>query len=327
MKVRGFWFASLLLLPAVFAGDKPAPKKSADKGSDFVFSLLPKAFSKDPFVNMTVFTEMTEAGKKITPPTPDNPAYYFAESGGFHVFGPSYGNLTPPSQELIEGILRKTLADEGYRPEAPPEHAATLAVIYSWGMHNKMRGRDDGENDDGPPDPYAGIKNLYDRAALIGGESYAKKLVEANIAATNQAADLDSSGAAGSRIGSPVLTSGAAAFLKKMNPVQRMYNSSSNMANLMEQTNDDVYFVVASAYDYQALATGRRKLLWRTKMTVDTKGVSMADTMPAVIVAAAPYFGHETDEAVALTKRVVRQGKVEVGTPTVVEPVKEPAKK
>ena len=79
---------------------------------------------------------------------------------------------------------------------------------------------------------------------------------------------------------------------------------------------------MASAYDYQAMGKNRRILLWRTKMTVDTKGVSMTDTLPAVIVAAGPYFGRETEEATVLTKRVVRQGKVDVGTPTVVEPVK-----
>ncbi|HWA11374.1 MAG TPA: hypothetical protein VG838_18185 [Opitutaceae bacterium] len=178
-----------------------------------------------------------------------------------------------------------------------------------------------------PSDPREGIKNLYDRAALIGGEKYARQLIEANLAAMQQAEDIGTSGASSSRIGSPVLTPEAAAFMQSQNPIQRMHESSPNMANLMEQTNEDVYFVVASVYDCAALLKGQRVLLWRTKMTVDTRGVAMADTLPAVIVAAAPYFGHETEEAFALDKRVVRQGKVEVGTPTVVEPGKAPAKK
>jgi len=33
------------------------------------------------------------------------------------------------------------------------------------------------------------------------------------------------------------------------------------------------FFVVASAYDYDALAKGQRRLLWRTKMTVNALGV------------------------------------------------------
>lgn len=322
MKIRCFWFASLLLLPAVFAADQPAPKKPANKGGDFVFSILPKSFSKNPFVNMTVFTEMTEEGKKLTPPTPDNPAYYIAQSAGFHALGPPIANLTPPTQETIEQVLRKALAEEGYRVEAPPEHGATLIVVYSWGLHSQYRPQGDAESGDVTSDPFAAMKNLYDRAALIGGEKYAQKLIQANNESLELDADMDTSGA------SKILSGEAMAFAKKVsNPVQRLYDSSPNMAELIEQTNDDVYFVVASAYDYQEMARGQRKLLWRTKMTVDTKGVSMADTMPAVIAAAGPYFGHETEEALALTKRVVRQGKVEVGTPTVVEPVKEPAKK
>ena len=43
---------------------------------------------------------------------------------------------------------------------------------------------------------------------------------------------------------------------------------------------------------------------------------------PGVEHGRGPYFGHETEAATALTKRVVRQGKVDVGTPTVVEPAK-----
>ena len=57
-------------------------------------------------------------------------------------------------------------------------------------------------------------------------------------------------------------------------------------------------------------------------MTVDTRGLSLTETLPALITAGGPYFGHETEAATALTKRVVRQGKVDVGTPTVVEPAK-----
>ncbi len=326
MKTRCFWLTGLLLLPVVFAADQPvstaAPKKPVKQGGDFVFSLLPKAFSKNPFVNMTVFTEMTEEGKKLPPPTPDSPAYYIAQSAGFHAFGPPVARLTPPTQESIERVLRTTLDGEGYQVEAPPEHAATLVVIYSWGLHSKVEPLGDEENGESTYNANAGIKNLYERAALIGGEKYAQKLVEANMTAITQSADLDDALANSGRVGSPILTPEAMAFFKKMNPVQQLYDSSPNMAELMEQTNEDVYFVVASAYDYQAMGKNRRILLWRTKMTVDTKGVSMTDTLPAVIVAAGPYFGRETEEATVLTKRVVRQGKVDVGTPTVVEPVK-----
>ncbi|MEO7411801.1 MAG: hypothetical protein ABIZ81_00465, partial [Opitutaceae bacterium] len=87
---------------------------------------------------------------------------------------------------------------------------------------------------------------------------------------------------------------------------------------LRDQTNEDLYFVVASAYDGQALARGERKLAWRTSMTVNTKGVSMAETLIPLVTAAAPFFGHETAEPQINVSRVPRNTRVDVGTPTVV---------
>ena len=55
------------------------------------------------------------------------------------------------------------------------------------------------------------------------------------------------------------------------------------------------------------------------------QGVSQQDTLPTLVLNAAPYFGKEMSEPELLSKRAVRDGNVEVGTPVVV-PMPEPKK-
>lgn len=95
---------------------------------------------------------------------------------------------------------------------------------------------------------------------------------------------------------------------------------------LRDQTRAEIYYVVASAYDYQALARGERKLAWRTTMTVTSAGLAMNETLPTVIATAAPFFGRETVEPEIGARRISREGRVLIGTPTVVEDKKPPAK-
>ena len=91
------------------------------------------------------------------------------------------------------------------------------------------------------------------------------------------------------------------------------------MEFLRDQTREELYYVVASAYDYQALARGERKLAWRTTMTVTSAGLAMNETLPTVVASAAPYFGRETAEPEIGARRISREGRVLIGTPTVVE--------
>ncbi|MEO6569428.1 MAG: hypothetical protein ABIO94_11750 [Opitutaceae bacterium] len=130
--------------------------------------------------------------------------------------------------------------------------------------------------------PALAVKNRLERAVLVGGKKYAAEVAN-------------------------IMELGAG-------PGDR----TPEREFLWDQTADDVYFVVASAYDGQALARGERKLAWRTSMTVNTKGVSMAETLIPLVAAAAPFFGHETPEPQINVSRVPRNVRVDVGTPTVV---------
>lgn len=284
----------------------PAPKKPAS-GNQWVFSLLPKSLQKNPRVEMTVITEMTEAGKKLPEATPQAPAYFLAQSAGFHSLGePS--NAKAPLPAELEGMLKKALAANGYLPAHPPAHPASLLVVYSWGAHYALHPEED--------DSISGEmveRNILDRAGLVGGPQFAQRLQKL----FDQKASLNDAiaGSPAGPLGSPEL---AAAQQEFLDPIERFASESPKNRFIIEQAFDDVYFVVASAYDYAAAGRSERRLLWRTRMTVDAKGVAMTDTLPTLIDTAAPYFGRDLPEPETLIKRALKEGKVDVGTPRVI---------
>lgn len=85
--------------------------------------------------------------------------------------------------------------------------------------------------------------------------------------------------------------------------------------DLRDQAADDLYYLVATAYGFTAQG---RQQVWRTTMTVNSRGVSLAETLQPLVELAAPYFGRDLPEPELMTARFSRTGHVELGTPTVV---------
>ena len=82
---------------------------------------------------------------------------------------------------------------------------------------------------------------------------------------------------------------------------------------LVAQAQVNCYYVIVSAYDCASVTQGKRQLLWRTKMTVDAQGVAMDDTLPGLIMNAGKYFGQDMSVAATLSKRLSREGRVDLG--------------
>jgi hypothetical protein len=179
------------------------------------------------------------------------------------------------------------VAEGGYL-EGTKEHPAKLVLFFVWGVHNRLAQNDPNTGDGGVDD--IGYRNLLSRAALVGGKEFAKELD-----AAIEEQEYSSSG--------DMLS----------NPVYRFATRSDKNRTLMDQVLDDCYFVVVSAYEGSALAHGEKKLLWRTKMSTSAQGVSLAETTPALIASAGPFFGREMAEPSLVGKRIDRAGKVELG--------------
>lgn len=301
----------------------PPPPAASSQSGGFVFSLLPKSLQKNPRLDFNIFTEMTPEGRAVAAPTQEKPAYYVAQAGGVYQGGiGSEGAFKSPPLEKLEQMMQKSLAEGGYLPGEPAGRPPTVAIVYHWGAHS-FHPPEDVREENGvgsPPLPEVVVrKALLDRALLLGGAKFAREVVRAmeqvDRKATLQRSFVPPDG--GDFMGS--------VGDMMPDPFEQLRARSPEMERLVVELFSSSFFVIASAYNYDALAKGQRRLLWRTKLTVNSLGVNMLETIPLLIATGGPYFGRETVDPVVIAKRVSRSGKVEVGTPTVVPDKPAPA--
>jgi hypothetical protein len=225
----------------------------------------------------------------------------------------------------------RALAVNHYVPAADGGPTPELVVVFSYGAHSVNdedpmaeldRANAEAEaiaaGEDPPPTPSNGVKgsdellgralsdlafrkDLLERAALIGGTPFANELA-AVIA--DQVTHARSAGALG-------LSSG-------LGPFQRFRERDSRTRHLVEESFSSCYFVIATAYDYASVARSDRIPLWRTRMTVNSAGVNMTESLPPLIAAAAPFLGREMPNAAVMTRRIDRSGTVTIGEATVI---------
>ncbi len=274
--------------------EPPAPPAR----SRFVFALLPKSLQLRPNLDFNIITTLTDAGRSVPAPTREHPAYFVAEPGFNRNVGVGGENglKTPPPAEL-QRMIEHALAENGYLPVGDSAQAPTLVIFFHWGTSSFSPTEFDTEIDQ--------RKALLDRAMLLAGEDFADEIsraMEELDAQTHYPPEM-------------------AAMLP--NPIEIIRNRSVEMARLVEELFSSSYYVVASAFDHAAMAEGRGVLLWRTKMTVNSLGVNMAESLPPLIASAAPYFGREMTEPVVVSQRVSRAGRVEVGELTIIEDAEE----
>jgi hypothetical protein len=315
MKSRILWFGlifSFLLTPLARAKNFPAlpsntPLEPAQPKWSWLQALLPKSFQSNPKLDMTVYTEMTDLGRKLPPVSPEHPATYQLDYAGFHPMGELSAGHQLPTQEEMEQLLTRVLASQGYQPAAVPTQPPDLLLVYVWGTHNRITQLDE----DSPAGAEAVRRNIIERALLVGGKKFADELNKV-IDDSQRAAD---SAASTSRLPgfTPIMTSDL------NTPINLFEQKNPNNQFLLEQSLDDCYFVVASAYDYRSVSAGKKELLWRTRMTVNAQGVSMKQALPTVVISAGPFFGRETVESAVIQRRAVPDGTIEISTPTVVE--------
>jgi len=279
-----------LSLQLVHASDPtPASAKTSEKTeSPSRSSFWPKSFGDGPVISISVITDMTAAGRKLIPPTKDKPTYCFVYSKGYHEEGYGAADETSVAKDNFKKLVQKILAANGYLP-SDKEHLATQVLFLVWGVHVKLQ-KSDVETGLGGDDDL-GHRNLLSRAALVGGDAFEKDLAKA----------LHQQGGGGGPIASI------------LDPVNRFTNRDELTRDLMTQIMDDCYYVAISAYNGASLASGKKELLWRTRMSTSARGISLVESTPALVASGGPFFGHEMAQASIITKHLTHNGRVELG--------------
>lgn len=304
----------LFLSPLALFGDSKTKPTSSDL---FVFQWLPNSLSRNPRLEMSVITEMTELGKRLPQASRQEPQYFLATSGGYRALGMSApGNEKSPPPEELEKMMYGALARSGFLP-ADDKHVAKLALVYHWGSYSSAAQAVD--DMDVPMSELLMIRELLERAGIVGGTRFASDFLKALEDEADYrratAPKMDSTGTV------EVIPSVAGDLADKMlsatSPMHRFVQRDDITRRLVDMAYGSCYYVIASAYDASALAQGRHRLLWRTKMSVLADGVSLTQTVRPMIFHAGDYFGRNMDAAVTLSRRV-REGKVEIGEASVI---------
>ena len=279
-------------------GLAPAAVQDEKSASGFQFELRPRSFQKKPLVDVHVITEMTPTGRTQAPPTAAQPVWYVTRAAGQLTLGLGSSSVDekPADVAQLEELMASSLALSHYLP-AREGQEAKLIIIYSWGSHSAPISQNDpGVNEDGAADMgesrEAMTREMIERAKLVGGEKLTKELITAM-------SEESAMRRAGISFG-------------MLSPMEQFRNRNTKTMALLDDIAGSIYFVAASAYDAASVATNKRVLLWRTKMTTRASGLSLLESMPTLIATAGQYFGKDMAESESVRRRLDRDGTVEL---------------
>jgi len=276
----------------------PTEQIKSSRVADFFASLLPIALQKRPSVVFNAITEMTGEGKKRRVPTPQEPMYYYSPPAQFVQRGDKSAGEEPPPVESLEAAMRKELAANGYLPIATDGQRPDLVIVFDFGSHGSMFNGIDSASDlvsFVTHSPYL-LKDVLERAQFVGGERFAYDLFTA----------LKGDAVFGHGPDSPPFQM----FVKTYD--------SDIVDHFVEIAFHSFYYVRATAYDFDGVARREKVPLWQSRMSVEAQGVSMQEILKPLIVQTGSFLGRETPEPRWITRRVDREGKVEIGEVKVV---------
>jgi hypothetical protein len=92
----------------------------------------------DSWGDVIVNTDVTEAGRALTPPSPENPVYYLGRSLGCK-FGSIPGDRVPAEKE-VNDFVAKVLAKQGYLGTAPSIREPAMYIVIQWGYLRPQSG-------------------------------------------------------------------------------------------------------------------------------------------------------------------------------------------
>ena len=86
-------------------------------------------------IRVGVVVEMTDEGRKVARPTPDDPIYYTPVVLGYREMGGilDFWQRSPPAPTDVEHALVQALAAQGYRV-APSKAQASVVLVFRWGV-------------------------------------------------------------------------------------------------------------------------------------------------------------------------------------------------
>jgi hypothetical protein len=305
-----------------------------------------RAPAKTTEVNVVV--DFTPEGRKVAHPDPANPAYYYPVMGGFEELGAGEAGEKAPRQWDVAHVVAVELAKQGYVRMSPtPYMDASGQVTYRDGTlvrvpaHPATGQQLEAAPADGvpltramlgdPESPYylkarptakSPVMDILESTDPVHGpvlKGTPSLIVSFQYGYANpQAASFD--GTTSDPITNVTFNQMQMLGLVAGNSVRDLGLDFDRDA-VMQRAGQDRYFVMVSAYDFQAYKSGHKVvLLWKAKMSASSDALGQfSDALNALAWAGGPYFGRETKRPATIVLPVTPDGRVEIGTPTVKE--------
>jgi hypothetical protein len=83
--------------------------------------------------------------------------------------------------------------------------------------------------------------------------------------------------------------------------------------SILDYASEPVYGIIVTAFEYQSAGTPEPIIYWQTRIGLPANGKSMAEALPAMVLAAGPTIGRENDSPVLVDVDDAREGRVELG--------------
>jgi len=207
-------------------------------------------------------------------PEPDHPIYYVILGGQVQDLGSPWGGDHSPDPQLVRREVIKTLASQGYMETKLGGPAPRIVIVLSWGQANLAESEITMSEEDPAASP--------DEPAFT---------------------DVTSTVTFNAREMSNLLGLGKAS---------RHILSGDEVDQLNEAYRSDRYYIMVAALDAAALRRKEKKLVWRTRMSIDSHRETFGDNLPNMLASAAPYFGRNEDRPV-IVDEAVRHATVKLG--------------
>lgn len=99
---------------------------------------------------------------------------------------------------------------------------------------------------------------------------------------------------------------------------------SHAITTILEDAGSPIYGIIITAFEYESASTTKPIIYWQTRIGLPARGKTMAEALPAMVLAAGPSIGREAKSPVLIDVDDARQGRVELGELKVRGVVEEP---
>jgi hypothetical protein len=233
----------------------------------------------DRMSDVNVYSFLTPAGQKLAPPTGDQPAICLLVNGGYHENGAIVAGENPPSADKVQMLVQKALAAAHYLAFSPGNLPKSRELKLSYIIVY-----------------YWGYMNPTVQEADAGDD---------NDADASPTVDFN---------GPSMLSLVAGDSLNNMVPNSQAWNEALAAA---EQNR---YFVFIAAYSPAAYFKDdkrEKKLLWRAQMSLPSDGVTLDQSIAALVASSVNYLGRPTELPKLVNMDLDRSADVIIGTPEV----------